>query len=413
MKTLLLLTLCALLAVARCHAQANPVPQLPPPPDFPLPDPFDLPDDPPGLDGFPEPPFDFPIPIDDFPPDPWDLPPPLDDPWNDLPPLPDLPDPWGDDLDLPSLFPDGLSGDSLGYSPLQFKPEPLPLPFRPSFGPDVHLTPSGGPAACTQDQDTRELVVAASKNELFVIGTCPHRVLMKMTTGVGPVAAVSDPTGSFVLVSNNGSGSLTLIDIEAYTVLATIPLPLVNGIPASPGVIAFSPDGGTAYVANHSDVAAGIFVLNMASRTVTATLSSGAFPGGIRVSPDGAQLWVTCRGNSTVHVYDTLTNTEIRSLNELEPLGIAFNPSGTRAYITLAPDNAPGTFKVIDTATFAELVSIPMGNLPSAILVSSTGRNIFVNHLQSNFITQIDGLHNTMLRNLTVKAPWRIIRMHR
>jgi YVTN family beta-propeller protein len=270
-----------------------------------------------------------------------------------------------------------------------------------------------GLPACTSDQDTRLLVVAPKANKLNVVGTCPHRMLARISVGVEPVAVKANPAGTLVLVSNTSGGSVTLMDIEAYTVLATVSLPPVSGILATPSAIAFSPDGLKAYIANHSDIAGAVFVLDMNSRMVTSTLSTGAFPAGLAVTPDGTELWVTCRGNSTVHVYDTLTNTEIKSIPEMEPLGIAFNPHGTRAYIAIAPDTGPGSLKVLDTSSFAEIASIQVGNLPSTVLVSPTGRFIFVNNLQSSFVSKIDAAHNVVLHNLKTRAPWRVMMMRR
>ena len=401
----------ALLAPAPCQAQAN---------GFAIDTHFSVddnhinfdinwgkPDDPPNLDGLPD--LPFPDPFDELP-DPIDFPDFPPDEEFPLPPDPDLPDPWGDFDDFPSLFPP--FGDEIGHSPIQFKPEPLMLPFYPLFGPDVQSTSTGRPA-CTTDQDTRLIFPSARVGKLIVVGTCTPRVLAKVPVGALPSAAKANPAGDMVLVSNSSGRSVTLIELQNYTVVATIPLPPIDGQPVTPAAIAFSPDGSKAYIANHSDLTGSpaVQVLDMNSRTVTGVMRVGAFPAALAVTPDGSELWVTCRGDSTVYIFDTLTNATIGFLNNTarNPLGIAFNPTGTRAYIASAPVGVPGTLEVLDTTTYNRVASIPVGTVPGAVIVSPTGRFVLVSNLNSPFVSQIDALNNVVVRNRTVKAPWRLM----
>ena len=76
-------------------------------------------------------------------------------------------------------------------------------------------------------------------------------------------------------------------------------------------------------------------VIDTATNTVTATITVGAGPVGVAVSPDGTRAYVTNLGDDTVSVIDTATNTVTATIPVGDdPVGVAVSPDGTRAYVT-------------------------------------------------------------------------------
>ena len=89
----------------------------------------------------------------------------------------------------------------------------------------------------------------------------------------------------FAYVTNNGSGSVSVIDTATNAVVAT---PSVDGAPLR---IAVTPDGTRAYVTNHGS--SNVSVIDTANNTVSATVDVGVDC----IEPDGQTPPDTVCGN--------------------------------------------------------------------------------------------------------------------
>jgi YVTN family beta-propeller protein len=389
-----------------------------PPPDL-IPDP-EMP-----LPGDPSDPFSDPFdPINDFPlPDIPDVPPefPLPDPIIDIPfPLPDLPgmeDPFPD-LE-PSLFPGELIDD--------FPPPIIPVktnvlgprsqaaaintvtpliefPRRIWFSPHVTTagTGAGTPLNCSAQFQNRLLIPESKKNSVAIMNTCPVGIGGRVPVGKKPISVVVTPDGRSALVANVDDGTISVINLASLTVSQTISLPPLNGFPMRPSGIAILPDGSKAYVADHVDLPGGaVYVIDLTTMKFSTMFDVSGFPASIAVTPDGSQVWVSSWGGGRVDVYDTLTNAPVTGFSVPQANGIAFNPTGTRAYMA---SGAFGTVIVADTSTYQVLAQIPVGSYPHAVRVSQTGRHVFVTNPLSNSISLIDASTNTVLRTIMLRA---------
>lgn len=88
------------------------------------------------------------------------------------------------------------------------------------------------------------------------------------------------------------------------------------------------------------------------------------------MSPNGARVYVTGGGSlGMVSVIDTATNTVTASFSVGgSPFGIAVNPDGGTAYVSLGT----GKVDVIDTATNTVTTTIDVGDAQNSITVSPT-----------------------------------------
>jgi YVTN family beta-propeller protein len=386
----------------------------PPPPDMPFPD------DPPDVFTDPFDPFsDLPDPIDiPFPPedpfDPWDdpiplpdLPPPeLEDPFPDLPSL--MPDPFDDipdpPLDLPPLPGASLAQLQPGAAsnvPTGLMPFPMRLPFHPAYS-GVSAAKTVRP--CNTASATRLLIAEVNRNTVAFVTTCPYAIAQRVTVGTGPLAVKVTPDGQFAWATNGVSSSISIINMSSKTVVGTIPLPAFNGSPATPNTLAFTPDGSRAYVTNHdANPGSVIFVIDVPNRKLLTTIPTDAFPASVAVTPDGSTVWVPNRGDSTITIIDTMTNTVTARIAADYPTGVAFNPTGTRAYVAEAElGSANGYLRVIDVSSTTAIARIPVGNLPHVVKVTPSGHYVFVTNLGSNSISQINPNTNTVIRTIPV-----------
>ena len=88
-------------------------------------------------------------------------------------------------------------------------------------------------------------------------------------------------------------------------------------------------------------------VIDTATNTVIDTITVGADPPGVAVSPDGMTAYVTNNGSSTVSVIDTTTNTVIDTIAVgANPFGVAVSPDSLVVYVANLGDNTVSVIAV-------------------------------------------------------------------
>jgi len=102
-------------------------------------------------------------------------------------------------------------------------------------------------------------------------------------------------------------------------------------------------------------------VIATATNTVTTITvgTSGSFPFGVAVSPDGSKVYVANNGDGSVSVIATATNTVTTTItvgtSGSGPFGVAVSPDGRKVYVANMGD---GSVSVIDAATNAVTATI-------------------------------------------------------
>lgn len=255
-----------------------------------------------------------------------------------------------------------------------------------------------GGAAATPD--AVKIYMTLDDNTLVMLNPQTGAVLARVQLGQQPTVIASSPGGDFLAVSNAMSHSVSIVNTVDNRVSKTIPLEAGS----SPYGVAVNGDGTLVYVVN--EVKNTISVLDVAAGRASATINVPGSPSKIAMSPDYSLLWAPA-ANGTVHVIDTLSNTVSTTITGLDrPVAAAFNPTGTKAYVTSAPAGRAGTVVVIDTATYAVLTRIPVGTTPYSIVLSPGGTRAFVSNFDSNSISIIDTATDQVVTTLpTGKAP--------
>ena len=275
-------------------------------------------------------------------------------------------------------------------------PFPMRIPFHPSY--------SGKSATKTVPKCTVNsvLIIPGSKNNtVSVYNTCPWARTAKVSVGNTPVKAATTPDGTTALVANAGDGTLSVMNMASKSVTKTITLQAPDGAQVTPNNIAFTPDGSRAYVSDHAcnnNPESTMFIIDMATLTVSGTFPTFCYPSGLAVSPDGSQVWVASRGDGRVDVFDTSTNAHVFGFNVPLATGIAFNPSGSTVY--LAEGDSPGAIQVIDASSYQLITRIAVGNLPHVLRVSPSGHDLFVTNALANNISEINTSTNTVTKTI-------------
>ena len=160
------------------------------------------------------------------------------------------------------------------------------------------------------------------------------------------------PPALGLYVTNEQSGELSIIDVDAAKVVGTIPLG------KRPRGIAASPDGTKLYVALTGSPAAGpgvdektlpppdrsadgIGVVDIQTRKLLTVIKSGTDPEQLAVSPDGKSVFVANEDAGQLTVIDADSGQIVQTFKVGdEPEGVTVRPGGTQVYVTSEDEGA-------------------------------------------------------------------------
>jgi large repetitive protein len=158
---------------------------------------------------------------------------------------------------------------------------------------------------------------------------------------------------------------------------------------AYPGGVAVSPNSDYVYVANSG--ANTVSVINASLNTITATIPVGNAPAFVAITPDGASVFVSNGSDNTVSVISTQTQTVTKTIPVGKgPAGVAVGPDGSQLYVANDFTDSEAGVSIIDIATLAVVKSIKIAGAAFAYQVVFTpdGTAAYVTSLQ--FIAKID-----------------------
>lgn len=212
--------------------------------------------------------------------------------------------------------------------------------------------------------------------------------------GLSPTALAVSPDGRKIYLADRvnrrilvvrGAGLATLIDSG-----------ILPGM--QPRSLAASPDGRRLYVAA---AGTGVLVMDAANLALKQTIALALDdegrdnPQGIAVSPDG-DLVIVSSGTaggavSTIRASDGAVIGSFTPGGTLAPLGVAFDPLGTSAYVVAASAvGGNGVLASFNPASGAELARTAVGVLPTAAAVSPDGTFVFVSNQGSGTVSRYD-----------------------
>jgi len=256
----------------------------------------------------------------------------------------------------------------------------------------------------------------------------------------------------FIVVSNERSHDLTVLDGTTFQTVATIPVPgrargvrispdgrhalvaLSDDRPQTPGPndaiaevdlathrvtrrlpagtdpeqFAITPDGKRIVVANED--AGNASIIDPASGKVVASLVVGTEPEGVTVSPDGRWVYVTAETSNTISVIDMRTEKVVATfLVDARPRSTAFSPDGRFAWAT---SEIGGTVARIDARKHRVLARMRIGTgeeKPVGIDVSPDGRRLYVALGAGHALVQLDATSLRELGRVTIgRRPWGV-----
>lgn len=214
-----------------------------------------------------------------------------------------------------------------------------------------------------------------------------------------PQGLAISPDGRLLLVSSGtNAGGVSVVRIADRQLIASFPQVPAAGF--APLGVAFSPDGGRAYVAmaNLAANASGeLRVFDPGTGTPISSAAVEAMPTGIAVSPDGGKVFVSNQGSGSVSLYET-TGGSVTSVTAggTAPTGIAFSPDGLQVYVATRDSNQVSVLVAATGAGAAPLLDVPAS--PVAIAINPQGTTAYVGNVTTSpQVVEIGGM-----RTLTI-----------
>jgi YVTN family beta-propeller protein len=130
-------------------------------------------------------------------------------------------------------------------------------------------------------------------------------------------------------------------------------------------------------------------------------------PQNLALTPDGRELWIACEASASVSVVDTATRAKRLEIPVGgQPHDVTFTPDGRRAFVSNRLDD---TVSVVDTAAHQVTATIEVGDEPHGLLVDPAGRHLYVLNTALDNISVVDLATLQEVKRLSAsRSPWSL-----
>lgn len=224
-----------------------------------------------------------------------------------------------------------------------------------------------------------------------------------LAAGSVMIAAGSAQAAPFAYVPNEGSGSLSVIDIATDLVVAEI------AVGKKPRGTVISPDGRFAYVSDQPENR--LVIVDLAKRQASGEVALGESPEGVGISPDGRWVAAAVEESNDVVFVDTQAQAKafVVKVSGKNPEHAVFSPDGRLVFVSAEEGEA---VNVIDVAKRADVARIPVGARPRGIGFSPDGARAYIAAENSDEVYVIDTHSLTVAHRLTAGSRSNGIAVH-
>jgi YVTN family beta-propeller protein len=265
----------------------------------------------------------------------------------------------------------------------------------------------------------REVIVSnEASGDLAVIDPRANQVVARIPVGKRPRGMALSPGREQLYVALSGTpaarpgvekAGLPPADKEADGIgvidLTTRRLVrIIKGV-SDPERVALSSDGRRLFVASEDQGL--VLMLDVRSGKPLARTPVGAEAEGVDLSPGGIRVYATSEAEGRVSILDARSAALMSQMSVgRRPRSTAFSPDGLRAYVA---NEASGTISVLDTAALRTVntLHLPDGMLPMRVSVPRTGSPLYVSTGRGREVLAIDPRSGRVLERAESGArPW-------
>ncbi len=217
------------------------------------------------------------------------------------------------------------------------------------------------------------------------------------------VAVGSHP--AHVVADRNGRAYVTLAGADEVAVVDLAEAKVIQRITTGkyPHGLRLSPDGTQLYVATVEEGA--VSVIETATLTETARIPVGKAPVQVGFTPSGAQVYVSLRDENRVAVIDTASR-EVTNRIDVgpNPIQMIATPDGAFVYVANqgTDTNPNNTVSVIDTATRQVVKTLTTGSGAHGVSVSGDGAYVFITNIADDSVSVIDTARQEVVSTVQV-----------
>lgn len=244
---------------------------------------------------------------------------------------------------------------------------------------------------------TRLCVVSIGSNAITLINTATNKPIKSRYLGRSPHEAFFTPDGKEIYAAVRGEDYVSVLDAETLEEKARVK---TN---PGPGMILFRPDGKYAFVP--SSFTPELCVIDTAAREVVARVPQASpFSPNLAVSADGKQVWFTLKDSGKTQVMEAAPPFAILGTVDSGPITnhvtCVDNAQGHFAYVTVGSLDEVKVYR--RDPPFEQVAVIPTGALPHGIWGSPDGSRVYVG-LENEAMTQaIDTMTNKVIATIPV-----------
>lgn len=206
------------------------------------------------------------------------------------------------------------------------------------------------------------IAVTVEANQAVLVVHRERGVVRAIRTGEQSTHQMAvHPSGTVGYTANIRSGTISEVNFATGAARSLAVAPDVEGI----GV---TPDGREVWVG--SNTAGTISIVDVAAWKVVATLDQGERPYRVNISPDGQLAAAALTISSRIRLIDVATRREVALLEappNAQPVGMTFSADGTRLYVACQGIDAIAEF---DIATRRLVRTIAVGDGPDGVAVA-------------------------------------------
>ncbi|MEK8029773.1 cytochrome b/b6 domain-containing protein [Ideonella sp. DXS29W] len=235
---------------------------------------------------------------------------------------------------------------------------------------------------------------------LSVIDVATDQVVAEIAAGKKPRGTVITVDGQRAFVSDQPNNRLVIVDLAKRQASGEVALG------ESPEGVGLSPDGRWAAVAieESNDVA---FVDTASNKLAYVVKVSGKNPEHAVFSPDGKLVFVSAEEGEAVNVIDMAKRQDVARIPVgARPRGIGFSPDGARAYV--AAENSDELY-VIYTRELKVAAKVKAGSRSNGVTVHPNGKWVFVSNGGAASVSVIDAATLATVATVPVgQRPWNM-----
>jgi YVTN family beta-propeller protein len=218
------------------------------------------------------------------------------------------------------------------------------------------------------------------------------------------VAPAVEAAGPKAYVGNFSDNTVSVVDLGAGSVVATIP------VSAGPHGMAVAPDGRTVYLSG--DGSSNLDAIDTGTDRIRRTIEIGKSPHGLAMMPDGKTLLAAIYGEDKIAFIDTATLAAVGSVSVQKPHTIAIRPDGSVVYIA---SQEPGKFSlvVVDLATRKVARSVPLDKPPRDLEFGFDGKALYFTQAGVNSVQVLDPATDRIVAQIPTGASPHIAGVYR